>query len=142
MPTTGKTERVPLPKRFDALVALMAPRAIADDVAYENTIEMVDRLMASGRLSRDQAAYLETLVQLVEAYEAREHAIDVEGMGSMDTLRLLMSESGMSGSDLARLLGLHPSMGSKILKGDRALTIDHVKRLATHFGVRPGIFVG
>ena len=142
MSRTGDTERAPLPKRFDDLVALMAPRAIADDVAYENTIEMVDRLMASGRLSRDQAAYLETLVQLVEAYEAHEHAIDFESLGAMDTLRHLMDEAGMSGSDLARLLGLHPSMGSKILNGDRSLTLDHVRRLAAHFGVRPDAFVG
>ena len=113
MPRTRKTERRPLPKRFDELVALMAPRAITDDVGYENTVEMVDRLMASGRLTRDQAAYMETLVQLVEAYDAREHAIDSSGVSGIDVLRHLMDEAGMNASDLARLLGLHASMGPK-----------------------------
>jgi antitoxin component HigA of HigAB toxin-antitoxin module len=141
MPKTQGTEKRPLPKRFDDLVALMAPRAISDDVAYENTVEMIDRLMASGRLAKGQADYLETLVQLVEAYDAREHAIDVEGVGGVETLRHLMGESGMSGSDLARLLGLHASMGSKILNGDRSLTIDHVRLLSAHFAVRPDVFV-
>ena len=141
MPRTKKTENAALPKRFEDLVALMAPRAISDDVAYENTVEMVDRLMASGRLSKGQAAYLETLVQLVEVYDAREHAIDVDGLGGVETLRHLMDEAGMSGSDLARLLGLHASMGSKILNGDRSLTLDHVRRLAERFRVRPDVFV-
>jgi HTH-type transcriptional regulator/antitoxin HigA len=141
MPKTKKTDSAALPKRFDDLVALMAPRAITDDVGYENTVEMIDRLMASGRLSKDQAAYLETLVQLVEAYYAREHAIDVDGVGGVETLRYLMGEAGMSGSDLARLLGLHPSMGSKILNGDRSLTLDHVRQLSARFAVRPDVFV-
>jgi len=39
----------------------------------------------------------------------------------------------MSASDLARLLGVHTSMGSKILKGERSLTIEHVKKLAERF---------
>ena len=142
MPRTRGTENAALPKRFEDLVALIAPRAISDDVAYENTALMVDRLMASGRLSKGQAAYLEALVQLVEAYDAREHAIDADGQSGVETLRHLMDEAGMSGSDLGRLLGLHASMGSKILNGDRSLTLDHARRLATHFGVRPDVFVG
>ena len=142
MPRTTNTENRRLPRRFDDLVALLAPRAIADDIAYENTVEMIDGLMASGRLSKGQAAYLETLVQLVEVFEAREHTIGTEGLGGVATLRHLMDESGMNGSDLARLLELHPSMGSKILNGDRSLTLAHVRRLAQHFAVRPEAFVG
>ena len=52
------------------------PQAITDEVQYENTLDLVDRLMASGKLSRGQELYLETLVQLVQAYEAEHHAID------------------------------------------------------------------
>jgi len=141
MPRTKKTENAALPKRFEDLVAVMAPRAISDDVAYENVVEMVDRLMASGRLSKGQASYFETLVQLVEVYDAREHAIDVDGLGGVETLRHLMAEADMNGSDLARLLGLHPSMGSKILNRDRELTLDHVRQLSAHFAVRPDVFV-
>lgn len=44
-------------------------------------------------------------------------------------------------SDLARLLGTHPSMGSKILKGDRSLTVDHLRTLANRFSVRPELFM-
>ena len=35
-----------------------------------NTLEVIDRLMAVAKLTKGQASYLETLVQLVQAYEA------------------------------------------------------------------------
>ena len=47
----------------------------------------------------------------------------------------------MNASDLARLLGIHPSMGSKILKGERSLTVEHVKKLTARFKVRPELFI-
>ena len=47
----------------------------------------------------------------------------------------------MNASDLARLLGVHASMGSKILKGDRALTVEHLKLLAAKFHVRADTFM-
>lgn len=141
MPRAKQTDRVRLPKGFEALVQVMAPRAISDDVQHENTLEMIDRLMASGRLTKGQAAYLETLVQLVEAYEAQHHAIDIDGLDGIATLRHLLDQSDMNASDLARLLELHPSMGSKILNGDRSLTVGHVRALAEHFGVRPDVLI-
>jgi antitoxin component HigA of HigAB toxin-antitoxin module len=47
----------------------------------------------------------------------------------------------MNASDLARLLGVHASMGSKILKGERSLTVEHVKKLAIRFKIRPELFI-
>jgi HTH-type transcriptional regulator/antitoxin HigA len=138
MPVT-KRDEAKLPGRFEDLVSLMPPRAIVNDEEHEDTVEMIDRLMASGRLTRGQTVYMETLVQLVQAYEATHHAIDLPG--GLATLEHLMEEHGMNASDLARLLGVHASMGSKILKGERSLTVDHLKRLAERFGVSPAAFM-
>ncbi len=141
--TTAKQTVVPkLPGRFEDLVRSMPPQAISDDVRYENTVEMIDRLMAVDHLTKGQAVYMETLVQLVEAYESERHAIETADLGGLDSLRNLMAENGMNASDLARLLGVHPSMGSKILNGDRSLTLGHVRKLAARFGVGAGLFIG
>lgn len=35
-----------------------APQAITDDVHYDNRIEMIDRLMASGKLTKGQKLYM------------------------------------------------------------------------------------
>jgi antitoxin component HigA of HigAB toxin-antitoxin module len=56
-------------------------------------------------------------------------------------MKHLLSENDMSASDLARLLGVHASMGFKILEGERALTVDHLKKLAERFKVRPDLFM-
>lgn len=136
-----------LPGRFDALVALMPPQAIADDVQLENTTEMIDRLMAVAKLTSGQASYMETLVQLVEAFEAVQYAEDMREAGGrrrvcgIEMLTHLLDENEMNASDLARLLGVHASMGSKILKGERSLTVDHLRILTARFKVSPEAFI-
>ncbi len=130
-----------LPGRFEELVALMPPRAILDDVQHQNTLDVVDQLMASGKLTKGQESYLETLVQLVEAYERKHHAIDTSDIRGLDSLRHLMAENDMNASDLGRLLGVHPSLGSKILKGERSLTLKHVQTLSKRFKVSPELFM-
>jgi len=140
MPTTKNAQKK-LPSRFKDLVTLMPPRALMDNVHYENTVEMIDHLMASGKLTKGQELYMETLVQLVEAYEAQHHAIDTAGLSGIDALRSLLGENDMNASDLARLLGVHASMGSKILKGERSLTVEHLRKLSDRFKVRPELFM-
>jgi HTH-type transcriptional regulator/antitoxin HigA len=120
----------------------MPPRAIGGDAEHDAALAMIDRLMANTDLSPGQASYLETLVQLVEVYESRHHAIETSGIDGLASLRHLVDQAGMSAADLARLLGLHPSMGSKILSGDRALTLEHVRTLTAHFGVSADLLVG
>ena len=136
-----KTTRRALPKKFETLVGVMVPQAILDDVQHENTVEMVDRLMAAGPLSAGQELYLETLVELVEAYEAKHENIDIADLGGMEMLRHLLAENGMNATALAGLLGVHVSMGSKLLKGDRALTVSHIRILAGRFHVSPELFL-
>ena len=140
MPTTTSAKEK-LPGRFADLIRLMPPQALMDEVHYENMIGMINRLMAAGKLTQGQELYLETLVQLVQVYEAQHHAIDVSGLSGVEALRHLLAENNMSASDLARLLGVHVSMGSKILKGERSLTVDHLRKLADRFKVRAELFM-
>jgi HTH-type transcriptional regulator / antitoxin HigA len=81
-------------------------------------------------------------VQLVQAYEGRHHAVETAALSGADFLRHLLAENGMNASDLARLLGMQASMGSKILKGERSLTVEHLRKLAKRFKVSPEIFMG
>jgi HTH-type transcriptional regulator/antitoxin HigA len=142
MSTTKHFHKERLPGRFEDLVQLMPPQAIQDDVHYENTVEIIDQLMAVRKLTKGQTLYLETLVQLVQAYEAEHHAIDTSGISGLDSLKHLLEENGMNASDLARLLDVHPSMGSKILRGERSLTVEHLRKLCDRFKVNPRLFMG
>jgi antitoxin component HigA of HigAB toxin-antitoxin module len=138
---TKSEKRGSLPESFEQLVRLMPPMAIRDDVQHANTVEFVDRLMRIERLSRGQSDYLETLVELVEVYEAKRHAIDVSKVTGVQTLKYILDQSDTSASSLARLLNMHPTMGSKILNGDRKLTWEHAKVLGARFKVAPALFM-
>ena len=130
-----------LPSSFNELVRIMPPMAIHDDIQQENTIEVIDRLIRIEKLSTGQSDYLETLVELVEAYEVKNHAINLSKISGLRMLKHVVEQSGLSASNLARLLKMHPSMGSKILKGERQLTWEHAKMLASHFKVAPVLFM-
>lgn len=139
MPTTVKKR---LPGKLTDLVKLKMPVAITGEKEYNEMLKLVDRLMALPKLTKGQSLYLQTLVDLVHCYEEKHHAIDTSDIAPLDVLKTLMEEHDMNASDLARLLGVHVSLGSKILKGDRALTLEHIKALAGHFGLPASVFVG
>ncbi len=134
------TLRRQMPKTYPELVSLMPPRAIHDDIDLANVAEIVDRLAVLEHPSKDQADYLETLSTLVAAYEDARHPIDVSRLGPLETLRFLLQERGLSASDLGRILGQR-QLGSAILRGRRQLSKTHIRKLAAHFGVSPGVFL-
>ncbi len=143
-PVAGRHTQTPaarLPSGYEELVRLMPPQAIADDARRDLAVAMIDRLMAAGKRTSAQRLYLETLVQLVGVYESHALTMETSDLGGLDSLRHLMLEHGMIASGLARLLGVHASMGSKILHGDRSLTVDHLKRLSERFKVGPECFI-
>jgi HTH-type transcriptional regulator/antitoxin HigA len=141
MGTKQHLDVLTVPKQFGQLVQMMPPQAVQDEVQYANTLEVIDRLMAIRKLTKGQGVYLETLVQLVQTYEAQHHAVDTSGLTGLDSVKRLLEENEMNASDLARLLGVHPSLGSKILRGERSLTVDHIRKLAKRFKVSPCLFL-
>jgi antitoxin component HigA of HigAB toxin-antitoxin module len=57
------------------------------------------------------------------------------------TLKFLLTENGLTASDLSRILGTDISLGYRILHGERNFTTRHVKKLARRFRVGPEIFL-
>ena len=129
-----------MPKTYAALIRLMPPRTIRDDIDLENVTEIIDRLAVLDHPTKDQADYLETLATLVAAYENAHHSIDVSRISPLETLKFLLQERGLNASDLGRILGQR-QLGSAILRGDRQLSKTHIAKLAAHFGVSPGVFL-
>lgn len=137
--TATKNDFRRLPKTYGALVAVLPPRPIHDDVDLANTTEMIDRL-AGFSLNEDQEDYLEALSTFVEAYEAERFPIDDSRITPLDALKTLLAEHDMNASDLGRLLG-NRTLGAAILAGRRNLSKTHIKKLAEHFKVEPGLFL-
>jgi HTH-type transcriptional regulator/antitoxin HigA len=128
-----------LPKTYAALVATLPPRPIHDDVDLANAAEMIDRL-AGFELNADQEDYLEAISTFVEAYEAERFPIDDSSITPLEALKALVAGHGMTASDLGRLLG-NRTLGAAILAGRRDMSKAHIKKLAEHFKVEPGLFL-
>jgi HTH-type transcriptional regulator/antitoxin HigA len=138
MSTATRTRN--LPKDYAGLVALLPPRRIRDEVDLDNATEVIDRLAVLDKLTEDQADYLDTLALLVSAYEDEHHTIELSGKNPLDTLKFLLAERGMSGSDLGRILGQR-QLGAAILSGRRRLSKSHVLTLGRYFHVNPSLFL-
>lgn len=129
-----------LPRTYEGLVHLHMLRPIHDEVELANATEVIDA-MAGHKLNSDQAAYLEALSTLVEAYETEHHPIDDSRITGLQALKYLLEENGMSAADLARLLGVDRSLGVRILAGERRLTADHLRILSKRFKVSADLFL-
>ena len=127
------------PRTYAELVAMLPPRPIHDAVDYDNAVEMIDRL-AGFDLNADQEDYLDALATFVEVYERDRFSMGEWRPTPLEALKFLLGEHGMSASDLGRLLG-NRTLGAAILKGRRSLSKAHIKKLAGHFKVEPGLFL-
>jgi len=139
MKTAAVTHFKKMPKDYQGLVMMFMPRAIHDEVDYENTVEVIDALVGNA-LSDEQELYLDTLSTLVEAYEKEHYAIKIRGISPIDALHFLMEEHGMIAADLGKLLG-ERTLGSKILRGERNIGLKYARAMAKKFGVDVSLFI-
>jgi HTH-type transcriptional regulator / antitoxin HigA len=142
MNTTTRRKPQAAPTTFDALIGALMPTAIHDKVSYGNAMEMIRRLAVVPALNEHQTRYLDTLCVLVAAYEKDHRTVGKAKRKPLEVLREFVAEHGMKIRELGALLGVSESAASMILKGDRALTLDHVRKLAERFKVSTALFVG
>ena len=138
--TTRQIRFDALPGDYAALCRVHLPRPLRDRVDYANTAEITEA-MAGHDLTLDQEDYFDLLCSLIEDYDHEHAAPPSRKITALDALRHLLDEHGLSAADLARLLGIHRSLGAMILRGERQLTLAHVRTLAGHFKVSADLFI-
>jgi HTH-type transcriptional regulator / antitoxin HigA len=140
MKTATRLNFEAVPKDYAGLCRMLTPRPIHDKVEFENVTEITDA-MAGHKLTPDQEDYFDLLSRLIEDYD-REHAqLDTPKVTALDALQHLLDANDMSAADLARLLGVHRTLGGMILRGERQLTLAHVRTLAKRFRVSADLFL-
>ena len=80
MNTTTTLIFAEMPKDYPGLVMNFMPKAIHDNVDYENTLEVIDTLVGH-ELTDEQELYLDTLSTLVDAYENEHYAMETHVSG-------------------------------------------------------------
>jgi len=127
-----------MPAAYAGLIALFPLRPLHDEVDYDNALEVAEALVGSVELTDDQADYLDVLTDIIQKYEGRRHYISAGGT-PLDTLKRMLKEQSLTGSDLGRLLGNRP-LGGAILRGERELSKAHIQILAEYFKVSTDLF--
>ncbi|MDX2187777.1 MAG: helix-turn-helix domain-containing protein [Opitutaceae bacterium] len=141
MHTTDKiSDRKKLPKTYAELCMEHMPRAIMDDADYDNTTEMIDRLLATNPLSKDQESYLETLTQLIEAYDSVHYKQPKATPHELLVAVLESSETTVEA--FAKLIGVKVDAAYKIRRGSRKLTVEHIRKIAEKFKLDPAALIG
>ena len=129
-----------LPKDYAALCRVFLPRPIRDDVDYANVAEVADAMaLWQEDFTKDQADYFELLCTLMEEHDKAK--VMWPKLDGREMLRQLLEQQGLTAADLSRLLGGSRNLGAMILRGERSLTLPHIRKLATHFKVGPELFL-
>lgn len=128
-----------MPRDYAGLVGLFPLRPLKDDVDADNVTEIVDAL-AGHPLNQDQEDYLDVLSTLLADFEDKRHPVRLAKSSPLRNLKRLLDEHGMSASDLGRLLG-NLAMGSKLLRGERELSLANIRKLMKHFAVDASLFI-
>jgi|SRR5882724_5861879 len=129
-----------IPTSYEALHAFFPLRPLRSASNYDRAVEVASSL-AGHDLNPEQDDYLGTLGALIVAYEDQHLPFDMPQMNGLEALKGLLRDHGMNASDLARLLGGHRSLGSKILHGERSLTVPHLRILTKYFQVSADLFL-
>ncbi|MEO5804550.1 MAG: helix-turn-helix domain-containing protein [Verrucomicrobiota bacterium] len=138
--TRTKIEFARLPKDYAGLCRMLTPRPIHDKVDFENVTEITDAI-AGHKLTADQEDYFDLLCRLIEDYEKEPAQLDTSKVTGLEALQHLLEAHDLSAADLARLLDVHRTLGAMILRGERQLTLAHVRTLAKHFSVSADLFL-
>ncbi|HWX23194.1 MAG TPA: transcriptional regulator [Candidatus Binatia bacterium] len=140
MKTKSKFRFQDFPKDYERLCRLFLPRPVRDGVDYANVTEVTDAMaLWQDDFTRDQRDYFDLLCSLLEEYD-REN-IKWPKLRGVDLLKHLLDEHGQTAADLSRFLGGSRNLGAMLLRGDRNLTLSHVRKLAARFKLSPEAFL-
>ena len=129
-----------IPKTYRELCLLYLPRPIHDETEDAEATAMMNALAVFTRLNAEQRDYLDVLTEFVDEFD-KGRKIRWPKTSGLDMLKHILEANGMTAADLARLLKVHRTLGAMILRGERKLTLNHVRTLARHFGVSADMFL-
>lgn len=128
-----------LAMEYKQLVAEVPPKVIHTEAENRLYIERIEDLNSRWNdLSRAERDFYDTLCVLVEDFEKKSYKI--RAASPIEVIKELMNANGLRQKDLVGIFET-ASVVSEVLKGKRALTTDHIRRLGKRFNVSPAVFL-
>ena len=106
---------------------------------YEKLLNFVEKLMQISRQTKDErvTSLLKLIAKNIEEYETRR--FPTKQVSPLEMLEFLMGEHSLGQGDLPEIGS--QSLVSKILSGERQLTVEHIQKLSKRFGVSSSVFI-
>ena len=133
--TTKKTHRR---DTYMELVLRCPLKTIKTRQEHAAASAMISELMGR-KLDSGSSDYLDTQIVLVTKYDDDREPIS-DFANPRDAMRALMKANNLTQADIGRLIGSDSAV-SMFLNGSRELSKKHVKALAAHFKVEPGLLL-
>ena len=119
---------------------------VKNESTYERSLEMVSKLMDRAPDDPNSAlnGIIETISKSISEYENTLESVQEFEKAVSDIpadiamLRLLMDQHELNGTDFPEIGD--KTLVSKILKGERNLTKDHIVKLSERFDISPALF--
>jgi HTH-type transcriptional regulator / antitoxin HigA len=116
----------------------MQIRPIRSERDHDRAVARISELM-SARLGTAEGDELDVLATLVDAYEAKHHAIDAPD--PIAAIEFRMEQQGLARRDLEPMIGTRARV-SEVLTGKRSLTLDMVRRVKSGLGISADLLIG
>lgn len=111
---------------------------IHNDDDHSRALYEIERLWGSPE-GTPEADALEVLVTLVDAYEAKHHAIDPPD--PIEAILFRIEQQGLTRNDLIPMIGSRARV-SEVLNKKRPLTLAMIQRLRAGLGISADVLIG
>ena len=112
-------------------------KPIRTEADYDAAMEEVATLWgaSSGTSNGDR---LDVLATLIDAYEAKHHALDAPD--PIDAIKFRMEQQGMTRKDLEDIIGTRTRI-AEVFNRKRGLSIDMIRRLHDRLGISADVLI-
>lgn len=142
MKMLGRTNPLAAKDDYLELVCAFPLRSLRTQAQHAHAVKVLARLLGrpGGRLRSGEKDYTDVLGRLIDDYGQRKHPFLRERHSAIEILRFLMEQHGMNVTGLSKVLG-NKTAASLVVSGKRELSKAHIRCLADHFRVDPGLFI-
>lgn len=125
---------------YGALLENVKPEVAHADETYQYLLKQLSAFLLRDHLSEAEEKLVELLTVLIGYYEKARYP-KIEKARGIDVVKHLMEVHELKNKDLVPSIFETESVASETLKGQRGLTLRHVKRLADRFDLSTDVFI-
>ena len=124
---------------YKELITEVPPKVIYTEREHRSYLAKLKELNARwAELSKAEKDLYKTLAVLIEDFEKKTYQL--RAASPIEAIKELMRANNLKQKDLVGVFET-ASVVSEVLKGKRALTTDHIRRLCKRFNVSPAVFL-